>query len=348
MTGLTEEVNPLTDTRWSRLLSRHPSSSVFHSPEWLETLHQTYGYTPVALTTSAADGELGDGVLFCRVNTWLTGRRLVSLPFSDHCEPLVTGSGELSRLLSALERDADANSCRYLEMRPLRLSSLGECGFRQSQSVCFHMLDLSPTTSELFHAFHKDCVQRKIHRAEREHLTYEEGRSPALLRKFYRLQILTRQRQGLPPQPFAWFQNLAACMGEKLKIRVALKDGRAIASILTLQHRRTLVYKYGCSDKAFSNLGGMQMLFWQAVQEAKAEGLTEFDLGRSDWDNEGLTRFKDRLGASRSTLTYWRYPATSAVQAASSWKRKAAKRVFSCLPSACLPAMGKLLYRHMG
>jgi lipid II:glycine glycyltransferase (peptidoglycan interpeptide bridge formation enzyme) len=233
-------------------------------------------------------------------------------------------------------------------LRPLGQSSLGEFGLRQSQSFCFHILDLSPTTADLFHSFHKDCVQRKIHRAEREALTCEEGRSPDLLHKFYHLQILTRRRQQLPPQPFAWFQNLAACMGEKLKIRVASKDGKPIASILTLQHRRTLVYKYGCSDKAFSNLGGMQMLFWRAIQDAKAEGLSEFDLGRSDWENEGLIRFKDRLGATRSTLTYWRYPASSAVHPGSSWKIKAAKRVFSCLPSACLPAVGKLLYRHIG
>lgn len=26
-----------------------------------------------------------------------------------------------------------------------------------------------------------------------------------------------------------------------------------------------------------------------------------------DWDNPGLIKFKDRWGADRSTLTYWRY-----------------------------------------
>jgi hypothetical protein len=28
-------------------------------------------------------------LVFCRVRSWLTGRRSISLPFSDHCEPLV-------------------------------------------------------------------------------------------------------------------------------------------------------------------------------------------------------------------------------------------------------------------
>jgi lipid II:glycine glycyltransferase (peptidoglycan interpeptide bridge formation enzyme) len=241
-----------------------------------------------------------------------------------------------------------AGGCKYIEIRPLGLQPAGESGLAQSKSFYCHTLDLGPAAAELFHGFHKDCVQRKIHRAEREGLVCEDGRSPELLRKFYSLQITTRRRQQLPPQPFAWFRNLAACMGDKLKIRVASKDGTPVASILTLQHRRTLVYKYGCSDKAFSNLGGMQLLFWQAIQDAKSQGLMEFDLGRSDWENEGLIRFKDRLGATRSTLTYWRYPASSAAQATSTWKRNAAKRIISCLPDACLSAAGNLLYRHIG
>ena len=347
-TTLIQAVDPLTDSRWLGFMSQHPAASVFHSPEWLEALHRTYGYTPVALMMSTTGGEPQSGILYCRVNSWLNGRRLVSLPFSDHCEPVVTSHDQLCRLLSALGRDAEVNGYKYAEIRPLSSPSIVECGLGQSQSFCFHRLSLGGTAAELFHAFHKDCVQRKIHRAEREGLTCEDGRSPDLLQKFYSLQILTRRRQQLPPQPFAWFRNLAACMGDKMKIRVASKDGKPVASILTLQHRRTLVYKYGCSDKAFSNLGGMQLLFWRAIQDAKSQGLLEFDLGRSDWENEGLIRFKDRLGATRSTLTYWRYPASSAAQATSTWKMNAAKRIISCLPDACLSAAGNLLYRHIG
>jgi hypothetical protein len=166
--------------------------------------------------------------------------------------------------------------------------------------------------------------------------------------KFYRLQVITRRRLRLPPQPFAWFRNLAECMGAKLKIRVASKDGTPVASIVTLQHGHSLVYKYGASDKAFSNLGGMQALVWRAVEDAKSQGLLEFDLGRSDWENEGLIRFKDQLGAARSTLTYWRYPASAVAHGRGTWKVGMAKRIFSRMPDACLTAAGKLLYKHLG
>src|SRR5256886_3244169 len=34
------------------------------------------------------DQELQNGIPFCVVRSWLTGRRLVALPFSDHCDAL--------------------------------------------------------------------------------------------------------------------------------------------------------------------------------------------------------------------------------------------------------------------
>src|SRR5206468_9094013 len=80
--------NPLTDSRWSEFIGRHPESSVFHSVPWLQALNLTYGYQPVVYTTDQPERPLTNGVLFCKVRSWLSGARLVSLPFSDHCQPL--------------------------------------------------------------------------------------------------------------------------------------------------------------------------------------------------------------------------------------------------------------------
>src|SRR6185295_20146121 len=82
-------IDPLRDSRWPDLIVRYPNASVFHTRGWLEALRSTYGYVPVAFTTSAPNENLTNAVLFCAVRSWLTGSRLVSLPFSDHCEPLV-------------------------------------------------------------------------------------------------------------------------------------------------------------------------------------------------------------------------------------------------------------------
>src|SRR5437867_12969443 len=113
-------IDPLTDRRWSAFLEAHPDASMFHSREWLQALSRTYGYQPIVYTTSAPGQALVTGIPFCRIRSHLTGRRLVSLPFSDYCQPLVGRSDEFFELLSAAKEDSTADRSRYLEIRPLR------------------------------------------------------------------------------------------------------------------------------------------------------------------------------------------------------------------------------------
>ncbi len=340
--------NPLEDQRWLELIHSHPRASVFHAPGWLEALHRTYGYEPIVYTTSSPTATLTNGIVFCRIKSWLTGRRMVSLPFADHCEPLVERLEDRKELFGLLRRAVQEEKWKYIEIRPLGSDFLSEPGLEKADIFCLHVLDLRPHPEILFRNFQKDSIQRKIRRAGQESLHYEEGRSEALLTKFYRLFLMTRRRHNLPPQPIEWFQNLVTCLGDQLKIHLAFKDGRAIASILTLRHRSTLVYKYGCSDASYHNLGGMPFLFWKAIQEAKERGILAFDLGRSDSADHGLITFKDRWGTTRSTLAYRRFSARQRQNAAEGYPLQFAKRVFARLPDSLLTATGRLLYRHVG
>jgi lipid II:glycine glycyltransferase (peptidoglycan interpeptide bridge formation enzyme) len=162
------------------------------------------------------------------------------------------------------------------------------------------------------------------------------------------LLLLTCRRKRLPPQPIAWFRHLIDAVGDSLKIHVASKDGRPVASILTLSFKRTLVFKYGCSDPRFNRLGGTHFLLWQAIQEAKQAGLDEFDLGRSDLDTPGLVTFKDRWGTSRSAIAYFRCSRSPTSSLGRAWPMRIAKQFFAHIPDKLLISAGEKLYRHMG
>jgi CelD/BcsL family acetyltransferase involved in cellulose biosynthesis len=347
------ELQPLTDHRWAEFLQRHPRSSVFHTVEWLEALHRTYGYEPIAITTCPPDADLLNGAVFCRIDSWLTGRRFVSLPFSDHCDLLADDPADLSAMFSVLKERLRQDNLRYIEVRPLGAFNPSALESDSTYTYCFHQIDLKPDLDTLFRNCHKDSTQRKIRRAEREGLTYKEGRSEILLESFYHLYLLTRRRQMVLPQPKRWFQDLIDCFGEALKIRVAFKDGQPIASILTIRHKDTLVYKYGCSDAQFQRLGGVHLLFWRSIQDAKRDNLCVFDLGRSEYENTGLTTFKDRWGAKRSVLTYLRLLSSAHSKGAfvphgSDWKVQAAKRVLPHLPDRMISVAANLMCRHVG
>src|SRR5438046_335704 len=144
-------------------------ASVFHHRGWLEALARTYGYEPLAVTTSSPDERLQNGIVFCRISSWLTGTRLVSLPFSDHCDPLINGAG--NDLICELWTSIVDRRCEYLEMRPLVRFDGAAVGMKETSSFCFHMLDLRDELPRIFQRFHRNSIQRKIQRAERERLS---------------------------------------------------------------------------------------------------------------------------------------------------------------------------------
>lgn len=339
--------DPLQDPRWERFVNQEPRSSVFHSRAWMQALKQTYRYEPVGYTQAAPGEEFSSALVFCQVKSWLTGHRLVSMPFSDHCEPLVGSATELQALLKPPQEQLRSRRIKYIDIRPLSLQ-FSE-GINNPESYFLHVLDLRPTQDELYKKLHGDSIRRKIQRAEREQLTLEVGCSESLLAQFYTLHVITRQRQELPPHPLPWFRNVLSCLGEDARIRIARKNGTAIAAIFTVAHKQKMVYKYGCSDAHSHNLGGMQFLFWHLIREAKDHGFVELDFGRSECENTGLVTFKDRWGTKRQLLTYLRYPPRQTrPDESSSSLMKLGKKVFARCPQSILKVAGSLLYPHVG
>lgn len=322
---------------------------MFHTRPWLDTLTSTYGYRPVAFTTSAPGTELHNAIVFCEIRSWLTGSRLVSLPFSDHCDPLLDGDDQFAAFRPYLQEQSSSPQWGYIELRPSDQRFCSGSGFEVADEFLLHALDLRCQTEDLFHQFHKSSTQRKILRAQREGVAYQVGRTADMLREFYRLLVLTRRRHGLPPQPFAWFRNLVERFGDALQIRIASYRGHSIAAMVTLRHRSILTYKYGASEAEWHKLGGVHLLFWKAIQEARADGCVRLDLGRTGLDDPGLATFKERWGARSTPLRYLRCRRTSRGRtAARDWMARCGARTAGRIPERLRAAAGRVLYKHLG
>ena len=238
---------------------------------------------------------------------------------------------------------------RYIELRRSEGELREDSGYKVVEEFALHVVDLRPEPSDLFRRFHKSSTQRKILRAQREGVVCSDKQSPEVLRAFYRLLELTRRRHGLPPQPYRWFENLAACVGDAMNVRVASYRGQPVAGMVTLRHQSTLTYKYGASDHAWHRVGAVHLLFWKTIEEAHAAGCVKFDLGRTNVDDQGLLTFKERWGASRVPLHYWRFrPAGRASAPARDWVARYGARTASRVPSRLRAAAGRALYRHLG
>lgn len=340
-------IDPLTDSRWETFAATHPKASIFHQMGWLRALAATYDYKPIVVTDASPGEKLRSAIPFCKVESWITGKRLVSLPFADHCAPLLQEGEHTASLVNWLCAERDLRSWKYVELRPLEWTAGSMPPLVASSSFWLHTLDLTSPLQDIFRRLDKDSVQRRIKRAEREKLAYEKGRSERILDDFYRLLLKTRRRHQLLPQPRAWFRNLAENFEDSLEVRIARKSNIAIAALLTLRFRGTVVYKYGCSDERYNHLAGTPWLFWKLIEESKEEGTELLDFGRTDLGHDSLRRFKDQFGTLSQQITYLRYPPEGA-KPMNVANLSRLRRVFSLMPDALLSAAGRLAYRHIG
>jgi len=267
----------------------------------------------------------------------------------------VSGPDELQSLIADLKPLLFAEDWSYVEIRPIDNSFddvLQAAGFQRCDEYLLHRLQLNGPADALFRQFHKSSVQYRTRRAERLGLVCEVGRSRKLIRDFFHLMAITRRRQGLPPQPYAWFENLARCMGEDgIDIRVAYKDKRPVAAVLNLKAFGHVCYKYSCSDLRFKSMNATCLLLWQTIQDACRDGAEVLDLGRSAIDNPGLIRFKSNWAGEPTRLTYWRLPSVpsrSRRRVFCNWKVTSSHRLLGALPQPILNRIGVILYKHIG
>jgi hypothetical protein len=112
----TEIINPMTFSSWDERIRLLPGASFFHSSAWSGVLHAAYGYTPLYFTIF--DGATMTACLpVMEVSSLITGRRGVSLPFTDFCEPLVSHPGQFEELFAASLEYGKHHGWKSLELR---------------------------------------------------------------------------------------------------------------------------------------------------------------------------------------------------------------------------------------
>jgi hypothetical protein len=338
-------INPTDIENWDDQVSGLPGASFFHGTAWAKVLAQSYGYTPLYFTK--AEGCLSAAVPLMEVSSFLTGKRAVSLPFTDYCEPLVPHVEVSKVLFEAMIQEGRKRQWKYIELRG-GTDFLGD----GPASAWFyrHTLDLTPGDAKLFKGL-RDSTRRNIKKAGKEGVEVRFESTPEALREFYRLNCLTRREHGLPPQPWQFFERLHEEILARGMGAVALASFRdnIIAANVYLHTNGQVIYKYGASDKAHQNLRANNVVMWEAVKFYSGKGFKSLCFGRTEPDNEGLRQFKTGWGADETVINYYRYDmAANAFISGPKTVSARANQVFSRMPIPALKAIGGLLYRHMG
>lgn len=279
------------------------------------------------------------------VSSPLTGRRGVSLPFTDFCLP-VNGKTNQRQLYEAALDCGRRRRWRYLECRsndrewPGSIPSLAFYG---------HVLDLAQPTDLLFKAF-DDSVRRAVRKAESAKVKVEFSGTLESIRTFYSLHCLTRQRHGLPPQPFRFFKNIAQHILQTGKgfVATSYSDSIPVASSIFFHERRQAIFKFGASDFASQHLRPNHLLMWESIKKCAALGFHQLHFGRTSFANDGLRRFKKSFGAREERIESFKYDFSKSafvadVDRTETWMNG----IFSRLPLPLLRLSGQILYPHL-
>lgn len=333
----------ISDPEWMQFVAMQPEATPFHHPAWSSLLAEVYGYYPFVRAFAGDDGALVAGLPVMEVRSILTGRRYVSLPFTDYCPPLVREGTSMEALAHALA--ATWNGRVSIEVR----APLPERPhlYLRSQATR-HTLAIGGDEKALLASFDKD-TRYNIHRGERNGVTVTFDRSLAGMAAFYRLQVLTRHRLGVPVQPWRFFRHLHRLLVEPGLgfVLLAHADGRLLSAAVLLGWNGTLIGKYLASDARHWAMRANHVLIWEAIRWAYQNGYHTVDFGRTDDKDQGLRRFKRGWGTREERLAYSfvgskppALPGEGALRALSYVIRHSPRRV------CC--ALGELLYAHFG
>lgn len=342
-----------TNIDWATSLEQQRQDIFYYHEAWLELITKLYGYTVIPLTTTNNAGAVSGYLPLCLMQSPLTGRRLVSLPFSDHCPILSESESDADNLVEQAITLAHQQKARYLELRTgVNHALANRSDMVQGDLYVRWVMPLSGDPTTLWSQLRKP-VQHQIKKSRKLGVEIRIAESHEDVVRYYRLHLQTRSKKhGMPTQPQRYFLEAwdAFAAHDGMQVLLAEHEGHTIAGMVLFAAGATVRYAYGASDEQYLHLAPNNLLMWTAMTWGCTHGYQELDMGRTASDNEGLMEFKRRWGATPAPLPYYYYPRMDGLAATSEQSRKF-RLLTNCwrkLPLQIAGPLGGHLYRHLG
>jgi len=338
-------LDPAEASEWDGLVNGHPDATVFHTAAWARLVRDTYGHLPRYLYFHSA-GRPVALIPLIEVLSPLTGRRAVCVPFSDACGPLLFHDANTA-IQDALVELARKRNWRYIEFRG---EELIEASGQPPASFYGHRLRLTSEPEALFARF-GNGTKGAIKQAIKNNLEVEISRELEAVDEFYKLQVKTRKKHGVPPQPFRFFANIhknliEAGHGFTVMVRAG---GQTAAGAVFLGNVKRAIYKFAASVPDLAKTRANNLVLWEGIRHLSRSGCELLDFGRTSLDHEGLRHFKLSWGAEEHMIRYCRLETAQGQWAGCSHRNGDGmhQRVFRNLPLAVNRLAGALFYPHL-
>ena len=210
------------------------------------------------------------------------------------------------KLINAVFEDIKAegkkNNCVFVRVRPqLELSDkslnlMKKLGLKRAPmflSVEYAgILDLTKSEEEIL-AGASQGFRRKLRKAEKNEITIETSKDPAIVKTFYEIEVKHAQRQKFIAfsEDFLTKQFAAFAKNDEVIMYTAKKDGENLAQNFMIFYGNEASYHYGTSTDLGTKYSAAPLLHMEAMREARNRGIKRYNL----WGIVGLDETKHRF-----------------------------------------------------
>ena len=271
----------------------HPDATPFHRRAWVEAVTTGCGHKGHYLL--AEKGGVTGVLPLHEIHSRLFGRALVSSGSAVGGGILATDAASVTALSEAAWTLATETSCPTVELRGGVLPD--DWALDTTTYIGFARDLAGDDEAELLAIPRKQRAE--VRKGLGHGLTVDIGDRAA----HYAVYAESVRNLGTPVFPRRLFEAVLDGFGEDADILTVRKDGKPLASVLSLYHRGSVMPYWGGGTAAARPARANDLMYFALMRHARERGCTRFDFGRSKVET-GAAAFKQNWGFEGVPITY--------------------------------------------
>jgi FemAB-related protein (PEP-CTERM system-associated) len=277
------------------------SATLAHAPEWRTIIQQAYGHEPLYVTAEDDEGRIGSLPAIVVRRPFL-GPIVSSMPFLDTGGPCSPSPALSHSLVERLIDRARSLGARLVELRATERLELPQPPMVHKVSM---VLELPADADTLWRAIDKSH-RNHVRKAERAGLSVEFG-GLEHLPAFYDIFATRMAELGSPVHSFGFLRAVMRTFNDRARIALVRKGSVPVGGLVALAFKDRLAVPWSTCRKEYFPLCPNNLLYWETLRTACAEGFRSFDFGRSS-RGSGTHHFKRQWGAREEPLFWYSIP----------------------------------------
>lgn len=299
-----EVTSDVNKGEWKNLLLHSPYSTIFHTPEWIKVLTDTFSnYESLYVVVYDSKGQLVGGIPIINDKRYGISNYL-SLPFSTYGGPVVLCDDSVRVVNLLLEKFCDI--IQFSKGVSWIIDYYGICancknmGFKQ-KGVSTHILNLNNSLEEIWTKSINRKKRNEVRQAQKKGIIVKPVSDFADVRICYEMMLEVSKKHHSRTPPFKLYENIFQIMvsGNMCNWNIAWYNDIPVANSIFFNFNDSIFYWMNSSFQQYNVMRPNDMLIYNMIEWGIENGYSSLNFGSSPAFAQGLLRFKESWGTEQ-------------------------------------------------